>query len=324
MRIHRRWIALSRWSGQFDPRPLLRRGPLHQLSDFSALPPKLARSLDDASGEVEVEVEYRRIGDPGYPRGLLDLDDPPAVLWGRGNWGLLDGPAIAVVGSRSCTGYGRSVASRIGAAAARDEVVIVSGAARGIDRAAHTAALDSGGPTIAVLGQGLETRGGGVVGEFLDRLAQEALLLSELPPSHPPTRFTFPRRNRIIAALSSATVVVEAARRSGALHTANAALRLGRRLFAVPGPIDVAASVGCNRLLAQGAEVVTAVEDVLKPVRAESSGPTRLLEALVEPRSLAELASTMGQRPRELLATLVALELTGGVRRLADQRYVRV
>ncbi|HJN77971.1 MAG TPA: DNA-processing protein DprA [Myxococcota bacterium] len=330
MRLHRRWIALSRWSGQFDPRPLLERGPLETQQDLSGLPPGLVRDLREATDFVEdsvdddIPAEVRRIDQEDYPRALLDLSEPPALLWGRGNWSLLDDPTVAVVGSRACTGYGRSVASGLGAAAARDGIVVVSGAARGIDRAAQTGALDAGGGSVGVLGAGLGARVASTARALLDRLAGQGLLLSELPPDHPPTRFTFPRRNRIIAALARATVVVEAARRSGALHTANAANRLGRPLFAVPGPIDAPASAGCLRLLAQGAHVVTRLEDVLVAVRPADGGTAALLGQLDQPRSLGELALSLGAPPREILGALVALELTGGIRRLPDHRYVRV
>ena len=318
MRLHARWIALSRWSGQFDPRPLLARGPLEDLDDLSGLPPGLARALAESEGSVDAPSALR-LGDPDYPRRLLDLAQPPALLWGEGDWSLLGRRALGVVGARACSGYGRSVASGLGAAAAREGVVLLSGAARGIDQAAHQGALDGCGPTVAVMGSGL----GAGQRRIHRRIAESGLLLSELPPGTPPTRFTFPRRNRIIAALSSAVVVVEAARKSGTLHTANAAIRLGRPLLAVPGPIDAPASRGCNRLIAQGAQPLLCIDDALAALGEEERGLGPLLAALDEPRTVEQLSRALGAPARELVAQLVTLELTGGVRRLADQRYVR-
>lgn len=319
MKIHSRWIALSRWSGQFDPRELLGLGPLERLKTFPGAPPGLCAALARCEGLAEVRPEVRKLGDADYPCALLDLERPPPLLWGRGRWELLDEPALAVVGARACTAYGRSVAGRIGSAAATEGVVVVSGAARGIDRAAQTAALDAGGRTLSVLGAGLDAHPPRAAVGFYDRVEVQGLAVSEFPPDTPPSRFTFPRRNRIIAALSQATVVVEAARRSGALHTANAALRLGRPLLAVPGPVDGVASQGCNRLIAQGAGIVTTIADALAPVRP----PGGLIDSLAAPITVTQLAAATGQDARRVAAQLVALELTGRVRRLADRRYVR-
>ncbi len=199
--------------------------------------------------------------DREYPGRLRQLTDPPALLFCRGDLGLLSGPAVTVVGSRRSTEYGRRVAERLAAQMAGRGVVVVSGLALGIDGAAHRGALEFGGDTIAVLGSGVDLIQPSSHRALGHRIAREGLLLSEFLPGEPARGHHFPRRNRILAALGAAVVVVEAGERSGAFITVEHALDLGRDVYAVPGPVDAPQSRGCNALLQQGAHVVTSAMD---------------------------------------------------------------
>lgn len=260
--------------------------------------------------------------DPAYPAALLELERPPPVLWWRGCLELVERPGVSIVGARSCTPSGLQWADRVATVVARAGAPVVSGAARGIDTAAHRGALAAGGPTVAVLGCGLDdssTRRNEVIGQMIE---QGGLVLSEFPPNDPPTTWTFPRRNRLIAALGRATVVVEASERSGSLHTARFARELGREVFALPGRPDAIASAGALALIAEGATMLLRPADVLAclgdPAR---EVPAKLRNALAKPASAEAVAALSGIEPREVLRLLVTLELTGLVRRLSDQRY---
>jgi DNA processing protein len=201
-----------------------------------------------------------------YPVGLRDAADAPWALIGRGDPGLIDGlepiGAVTIVGARRATSYGREVARELGRELAAAGMVVVSGLAFGIDACAHRGALDAG-RTVAVLGCGADTAYPAAHRSLWRRICEEGLVVSELPPGAPPWRWTFPARNRIMAALGGMTVVVEAARRSGSLITTDLAADLGRDLGAVPGPITSRASAGPNSLLAGGACVVRDAQDVL-------------------------------------------------------------
>ncbi|HET8624171.1 MAG TPA: DNA-processing protein DprA [Gemmatimonadales bacterium] len=191
--------------------------------------------------------------DPEFPACLREVDEPPAVLFARGRVDLLQRPAIAVVGSRDHTRYGADVCRAVAVHVAGAGVVVVSGMARGLDAIAHAAALDAGGRTIGVLGNGLGVVYPAANRALYDRVAAEGLLLTEFPPGDKPTAGSFPRRNRLISGLARITVVVEAAAGSGALITAGTALEQGREVAAVPGPVTSETSVGCNRLIRDGA-----------------------------------------------------------------------
>jgi DNA processing protein len=206
------------------------------------------------------------------------------------------------------------VARRLGAQAANLGAALVSGAARGIDESAHRGALEAGGVTIAILGQGLCSRASGPEARRLhdDILDGGGSLLSELPPRDPPTKFTFPRRNRLIAALARATVVVEASLLSGAMHTAKAARDLSREVWAVPGRIDAPASAGCLLLISEGCLCVRELVEVTAGWRRVGNDPaSRLLMALDAPRGLGEIAARLEAPLREVLGLLTKLELTG-------------
>jgi DNA processing protein len=202
--------------------------------------------------------------DAAYPAPLRDLASPPAHLWLVGRPELLAAtPTVAIVGTRTATEYGERVTRELARALARAGACIVSGMARGIDAAAHRGALEEGGATIAVLGTGVEVPYP-VGHRTLQRtIGERGLLVSEYPPTAGAGPGSFPKRNRIIAALASVTIVVEAGIKSGALNTAEEALRLGRTLAAVPGPIDAPQSEGANDLLRHGAVIIADVLDAL-------------------------------------------------------------
>lgn len=201
-----------------------------------------------------------------YPGSLRDAPDAPWALIGRGDPGLLDGiepfEAVTIVGARRATAYGREVARELGRELAAAEMTVVSGLAFGIDGCAHRGAIDAG-RTIAVLGCGPDVAYPASHRSLWRRIGEVGLVLAELPPGATPWRWTFPARNRIMAALSGMTVVVEAAARSGSLITADLAAELGRDLGAVPGPVNSRASAGPNALLAGGACVIRDAQDVL-------------------------------------------------------------
>ncbi len=200
-------------------------------------------------------------GDAHWPAALDALgDSPPVLLWARGDLELLRRPGIAVVGARAATGYGEHVAMEFAAGLAARDVVVISGGAYGIDGMAHRAALASGGATIAVLAGGIDRLYPSGHEALLTRVAEQGLLLSEVPCGTAPTKWRFLQRNRLIAALSAATIVVEAGRRSGSLNTARHALGMGRPVGMVPGPITSAASAGCHATLRE--EPVTCVTRV--------------------------------------------------------------
>jgi DNA processing protein len=234
----------------------------------------------DLSWATKRGVRFVIPGDPEWPPGLDDLGHVEALnerggvplgLWVRGplrldQWAGGPGAAtgVAVVGSRASTSYGADVAREIAATAAREQAVVVSGAAFGIDADAHLGALAGGGLTVAVLACGLDRAYPAAHADLLDRIAERGAVVSETPPGCMPTRIRFLRRNRLIAALAQGTVVVEAAVRSGALNTANWTERLGRQLMAVPGPVTSAASEGAHQLLRNGATLVSSGGDVLE------------------------------------------------------------
>jgi DNA processing protein len=198
-----------------------------------------------------------------YPAELLDLAHPPRELHVIGRTSALSKPRVAIVGTRSSTAYGERITRTLTRALVRAGVSVVSGMARGIDAAAHRTALEEGGNTVAVLGTGVDVPYP-VGHRLLHRtIAEHGIVVSENPPGSPAGRGSFPKRNRIIAALAPVTIVVEAGFRSGALNTAAQALELGRVVAAVPGPIDSDQSRGSNQLLRDGAVLIAAPEDAL-------------------------------------------------------------
>ncbi|MER3409590.1 MAG: DNA-protecting protein DprA [Thermoleophilia bacterium] len=260
---------------------------------------------------------------PSFPRALGSIFDPPVGLFLRGAGAVedLDRPAVAVVGARSCSPYGASVARMLGRELAAAGLVVVSGLARGIDGEAHRGALEAGGITVGVLGCGIDRDYPAAHAELARRVCERGLLVSEYAPGVEPAPWRFPARNRIIAGLASVVVVVEARERSGALITADLALEEGREVLAVPGEITSALSLGTNRLLRAGASVVTSAADVLQAFGIDSAPapePTvgdraRLVLAQLRqgPAAADELARALGMAAGELAQALSELEVEG-------------
>ena len=292
--------------------------------------------------------------DEDYPPQLVTLYDPPPVLYVRGALMASDQLAIAVVGSRRPTAYGRSVAERLAGELASLGFTVVSGLARGIDGLVHQAALSAGGRTLAVYGSGIDLVFPAEHRELADAIAERGALISEFPMGVPPVAHNFPRRNRIIAGLALGTVVVEAAAKSGSLITARCAMEQGREVFAVPGPVITGNSRGAHRLIKQGATLVEGVEDiidalplhframleeaqaaegvstsepepasVLVPPAPRVSASERALLALIqeEPRPIDRMIEESGLAPSAVSGLLVQLELKGLVARGPDSCY---
>jgi DNA processing protein len=211
-------------------------------------------------------VRFLARSDPSFPVLLGAIHDPPPGLFVRGEAGvtLLSRPAVAIVGARACSAYGRQIARSLGRDLAAAGLVVVSGLARGVDAEAHRGALETSGATVAVLGCGIDRDYPAAHGELAKQVATTGLVVSEYAPGVEPAPWRFPARNRIVAGLSAATVVVEARERSGALITADFALEEGRDVLAVPGEITSALSAGTNALLRLGATPITCVQDVLE------------------------------------------------------------
>jgi len=259
---------------------------------------------------------------PGYPPLLGELHDPPATLFVRGDTDVLSEPGVAIVGARSCSAYGAQVARALSRELAVAGVVVVSGMARGVDGEAHRGALEGAGRTVAVLGCGIDRDYPQGHAELARRIVASGAVVSEYPPGVEPAPWRFPARNRIIAGLSLATVVVEARERSGALITADFALELGRDVFAVPGEITSGLSSGTNDLLRQGAAPLTSVRDVLEALGFEpqrSVRPSSISAAAAAVLSLLddgaagadELTRAVCLSSPEVAAALVELELAG-------------
>jgi DNA processing protein len=261
--------------------------------------------------------------EPAFPPLLASVHDPPPGLFlrGAGDAALLARPAVAVVGARACSGYGSTVARMLGRELAAAGLVVVSGLARGIDAEAHRGALEAGGTTVAVLGCGVDRDYPAAHAELARRVAAAGLVVSEYAPGVEPAPWRFPARNRIVAGLAAATVVVEARERSGALITADLALEEGREVFAVPGEITSGLSAGTNALLKLGAAPLTCSADVLAaygieqevPAPAEPAGLERQLLDLLRlaPAAPDELARAAGVGADEVARGLVTLELAG-------------
>jgi DNA processing protein len=267
--------------------------------------------------------EHRLIGpeDESYPIGARDLEHPPA-LYVIGE--TTSRPAIAVVGTRRSTRYGMALAEAFGRGLAAEGWITVSGLARGIDAAAHRGCLAVGGEAVAILGSGIDVVYPAENRDLYDRIAAgQGAVMSEYPPATPPDRWRFPARNRLIAAIASAVVVVEAGETGGALITARLAAEIGRPVFAVPGDVDRPVSMGCNRLIRDGALPVLGVDDLMVELGLVLGVAPRRKVAPddgIPPSGVAvdDLPSLWACSPGEALARLARLEIDGRVRRSGD------
>ncbi len=313
----------------------IRRGDARIVRNPASIP-SLARAVEALAPEAIV------LGDPEYPPRLAAICDPPLAIFARGRRALAAADSIAVVGSRRSSPYGENAARRLAGALASRGVAVVSGMARGIDAAAHCAALGSPGSTIAVLGTGLDIVYPPEHRELRDRIAAEGLLLSEFPPGTGPRREHFPIRNRIIAGLALGVVVVEAGEKSGSLITARLACEEGREVFAVPGSIFARNSTGVHRLIQDGAKLAGSVDDIVGEIAGLAAAAPALAApgARISPPVDPELARVLGALSTDdgtavdvaaahlgvgvewLAPRLLALELAGAVRALPGTRYI--
>ncbi|MBC7853030.1 MAG: DNA-protecting protein DprA [Pirellulaceae bacterium] len=326
-----------------------------ELREVDGVGPKLLRALVAAEREIDVEKEIAFCREkqitllletaPAYPRVLKEIHDPPGVLFVRGEVHETDALAVAIVGTRHATAYGLAQAERLASGLAHAGYTIISGLARGIDAAAHSAAMKAGGRTIAVLG-------GGVLDVYPpehERLAQQVMehgaILSESHPLAPPLAGSFPQRNRIISGMSLGVIVVEASDRSGALITARLAMEQGREVFAVPGRVDSRNSRGCHKLIRDGAKLTETVDDVLEefgplvaaapredgreirhPVELQLNEPeTAVLTAIdSDPTSIDEVITATHLAVPQVLATISVLEMKRLIRRVSGNKVIRL
>ena len=298
--------------------------------------------------------------DLAYPDAFRVLADAPFLLFATGRLELLGNPAVGVVGTREPTDYGRQTAMQLAGDLAAAGYQVVSGMAKGIDAAAHAGALAADGDTVGVLGHGIDLTYPSENKRLFAVMRERGLLVTELPPGAEPLAGNFPRRNRLISALSEGVLVVEMAVKSGAQHTVGYALEQGKEVFAVPGPIGSPMSAGTNQLLKEGARLVTSAEDILEELRgvgratsvrrsraaaasepfelAPDPGPARepvqpdglspdeaqAWAALgTEPLHVDDVAASAGLAPGGVLAALLGLELRGAVEQLPGKRYRR-
>ena len=332
---------------------------LNQASSSPEVPPKLRlkiatqernerfdgraiRLADRARRQLPPNARILSYRGPGYPARLLRLHDPPTVLWAHGPLPIAAPRAVAIVGTRAATMTGRRLAHRIAAELASRGIRVVSGLARGIDAEAHRGALAAHGETLAVLGSGLNYEYPRLNRSLYADLRSRGVILTEFAPSDRPVAHRFPQRNRIVAGLCDAVLVVQAGAKSGARITTTHALDIGVDVLACPGPVDVSASAGCHQLLKEGAGLVTCAEDVIKALDWKAPPPhgsawnfdddpittDRVTAAIFHrladgPACLDELATLVGD-PGRVAASLGRLEAYGRVRAGPGMTFERV
>jgi DNA processing protein len=287
-------------------------------------------------GDVPKILQHYQIrmivqGDENYPANLSHLADPPLVLFAKGDPSLIRhfSQSVAIVGTRRASGYGLEATAWISEVLARSGCVIVSGMAIGIDGQAHRSALEAGGKTIAVLGSGIDQCYPPSHRDIYHQITRHGLVLSEYAPTTPAAKHRFPERNRLIAALAKRVIVVQAGDRSGALRTADIALELGRDVYAVPGPITSGHHRGSNRLLQEGAGVITEAADLLEKANGQTPcgqllEPTRwadLYQLVSSPMDAQGIAVALSRPVAQIYAGLLELELEGWIDRLPGGRY---
>jgi DNA processing protein len=311
-------------------------GAIAALPGFSRAAATAVRSGSTRAGR-EILDQLDRVGasvllpdDPAFPPLLSEIPDPPALLYVWGDVALLARASAGIVGSRDHSPYGAEAARLLAAGVAGAGVVVVSGMARGIDAIAHAAALDVGGASVGILGNGFGVIYPAANRALYQRMVAHGCLVTELPPGDRPHAGAFPKRNRLISGLAGVTVVIEAAPGSGALITADCALDQGRAVLAVPGPITSPTSLGCNKLIQQGAKPALAPGDILEelglpgtavgpPQRTPPMDLSELQRSLwdtlrIEPRHVDVLVATAGAETGAVLTALTELELRGVVK----------
>lgn len=328
-----------------SPESVLRRLGIEPPADFVS-------RLEQLKGKVVIEhitenlekygIRLIAYGTEEYPEKLKYIFNPPALLYVKGSLPPEEHLVIAMVGSRKCTEYGKKVARELAAELAKNDCVIISGLARGIDAASHEGALQGGGPTVAVLGCGVDKiyprENRSLYQQILEQGA--SCILSELPLGSEPLKHHFPLRNRIISGMCDGLVVVEAAVKSGALITAELALEQGKEIFAIPGPITSALSAGTHKLIKDGAKITTDAEDILeefgqlclfKEEKVQDNdihlgnNEKKVLECLsIEPVAIEEVARMTKLPIDEVMAVLSWLEINGVIQQIVGRKYIRL
>jgi len=342
---------------RFDSAREVLSASAEELAEVPGIGPKLSVEIVQGRREVDVEEELRLLekhgvrlvarGTPEYPAALAEIHDPPHLLYVRGTLEERDGRAVAIVGSRQCSDYGRRVTTRLAADLARARYTVVSGLARGTDGAAHKATLQAGGRTLAVLAGGLSRIYPPEHQGLAHEVEKSGALLTESRMGQEPLATLFPARNRIISGLCRAVVLVEAAAKSGALITAEHAAEQGRSVLAVPGPVDAESSGGTNALIRQGAVLCRGIDDILEELQGVSTtaanaspatpaappaGPPPWLDETQRrvweflsggPRHLDEMVQQLGLSVSQLSGMLLTMEMGKAARRLPGNRYER-
>jgi len=365
------WLALALTPGiaarlsarllrRFDSPESVFRAPLREL-EACQLPTAVAQAIFKKTAFKRAEKELaalRQMGDcklihwaePEFPQTLLQIYDPPVLLYVRGDAQCLNLPAISIVGTRKPTLYGTQMAERLGRELARRGLVIISGMARGIDAIGHQGALAANGRAVGVLGTGINVCYPKENKKLYDKVLERGAILSEFPLGTHPAPENFPIRNRIVAGMPLGALIVEGAQYSGSLITARLAMEFGREVFGVPGNVTQPVSFAPNQLIKQGAKLVTCAEDVIEelptPVRAtlvkaeqpESKERNRLVTASLnekekliyemlsaeEPKPIDDIVEECGLNSSEVLATLFDLEMKGIVRQLPGKQFGKI
>ncbi|MFZ3121996.1 MAG: DNA-processing protein DprA [Thermodesulfovibrionales bacterium] len=323
------------------------KAPYKELANIRGIGPAKAKNIKGYSEWGKIDAQLKKLDATGikivsfsnkdYPEMLKNIEDAPIVLYIKGTIQKEDRYAVAVVGSRKYSPYGKLAAEKLSSELSSMGFTIVSGMARGIDTLAHTAAINSGGRSIAVLGSGIdvpyppENRG------LMEKLAASGCVISEFPPGTPPERENFPKRNRIISGLSLGVLVVEATADSGSLITASCALEQGKEVFAVPGNINSANSKGTNELIKKGAKLVQSAEDVIEELAPVLKGYIRTREKAnielsveekrlcdimtAEPKHVDMLSRESKMPAQKVLGILLSLELKGIVKQAEGKKF---
>jgi DNA processing protein len=324
-----------------------------ELSELNLKQPQIDYIANPDWGAVDLALDWLAedsshhivsILDPAYPELLKDITDPPPVLYAIGDKDILQSPQIAIVGSRNCTPGGAETAREFSRYLCNAGLTITSGMALGIDQHAHQSALDSGGHTIAVIGTGIDRIYPSKNKKLAYEIAEKGLIVSEFTLGTPPVNSNFPKRNRIISGLSLATLVVEAARKSGSLITARLGIEQGREVFAIPGSIHNPQSKGCHHLIRQGAKLVDQASDIIDDIgsllgfiaeQAETHTESQtdsfidseyqaLLDAMgYDPVSMNSLVNRSGLTIEQLSSMLLILELNDYIKTAPGGLFVR-
>ena len=332
----------------FGDAPSAWQAPVSDLR-ASGLPGKIAENLLSTRSSISIQKLWERVNtlgisvltweDAEYPSHLLEIDQPPPLLYLKGSLTDADDWAVAIVGTRRVTSYGRQVTEEPATVLAQNGVTVVSGLARGVDAIAHQACLQAGGRTLAVLGSGVDRIYPPENRRLAEQIITAGAVMSDYPPGTAPDAINFPPRNRIISGLSRAVIVIEAGETSGALITATFAADQGREVFAVPGMIYAPQSKGTNRLISQGARPLLSPDDVLEFLNVDQMKEYRTARTVLPADATeAQLYAVIGQEPlhvdeirlrtnlpiEQVSAALTLMELKGLVRQVGGMQYVAV